>query len=78
MDDWGWRQLEPWLKRRLQLLVGALFCVINGPTADGLGRRPRRKRSSGVLPSRRPFAVASPHTSYVTPMQSRWRGKVFP
>jgi site-specific recombinase XerD len=33
MDDWGWRQLEPWLKCRLQMPVGALFCVINGPTA---------------------------------------------
>jgi integrase len=25
MDDWGWRQLEPWLKCRLQLPVGALL-----------------------------------------------------
>ena len=33
MDDWGWRQLDPWLGFRPQLPVGALFCVINGPTA---------------------------------------------
>jgi integrase/recombinase XerD len=33
MDDWGWRQLDPWLKFRMELLVGALFCVVSGPTA---------------------------------------------
>lgn len=33
MDDWGWRQLDPWLKHRLRLPVGALFCVLSGPTA---------------------------------------------
>ena len=33
MDDWGWHQLDPWLGFRPQLPVGALFCVINGPTA---------------------------------------------
>jgi site-specific recombinase XerD len=32
MDAWGWEQLQPWLERRLQLPVGPLFCVINGPT----------------------------------------------
>ena len=28
----GWEQLAPWLDLRLQLPVGALFCVITGPT----------------------------------------------
>ena len=32
MDPWGWEQLTPWLDHRLQLPVGALFCVISGPT----------------------------------------------
>lgn len=32
MDPWGWEQLSPWLERRLSLPVGALFCVISGPT----------------------------------------------
>src|SRR4051794_36696942 len=36
MDRWGWQQIEPWLDRRMQLPVGALLCVIDGPTA---GRR---------------------------------------
>ena len=35
MDEWGWAQLRPWLERRLELPVGPLFCIINGPTAGG-------------------------------------------
>jgi len=32
MDPWGWEQLRPWLEARVGLPVGALFCVIGGPT----------------------------------------------
>jgi integrase len=32
MDDWAWEQLEPWLKARVQLPVGPLFCVVTGAT----------------------------------------------
>ncbi len=32
MDDWGWEQLRPWLARRVEMPVGPLFCVIDGPT----------------------------------------------
>ena len=32
MDSWGWEQLGPWLSLRLELPVGALFCVIDGRT----------------------------------------------
>ena len=32
MDDWAWEQLAPWLKARVQLPVGPLFCVVTGPT----------------------------------------------
>ena len=32
MDEWGWEQLRPWLEHRSQVPIGALFCVINGPT----------------------------------------------
>jgi site-specific recombinase XerD len=33
MDRWAWDQVEPWLAIRRQLPVGALLCVIHGPTA---------------------------------------------
>jgi site-specific recombinase XerD len=32
IDEWAWEQLRPWLDLRLELPVGPLFCVINGPT----------------------------------------------
>ena len=32
MDAWGWSGIEPWLGDRLQLPVGSLFGVIDGPT----------------------------------------------
>ena len=32
IDAWGWEQLRPWLARRLEMPVGPLFCVIDGPT----------------------------------------------
>jgi integrase/recombinase XerD len=33
MDAWAWQHLERWLTIRVQLPIGALLCVINGPTA---------------------------------------------
>ncbi len=36
MDRWAWEQLGPWLEIRRDLPIGALLCVIHGPTA---GRR---------------------------------------
>ena len=32
MDAWGWAAIEPWLADRVELPVGPLFCVIDGPT----------------------------------------------
>jgi site-specific recombinase XerD len=32
MDAWGWEHLRPWLTDRVELPVGPLFCVIDGPT----------------------------------------------
>ena len=32
MDRWAWEQLEPWLQVRAGLPVGAMFCVLRGPT----------------------------------------------
>ena len=32
MDDWGWEHLSVWTARRLDLPLGPLFCIIDGPT----------------------------------------------
>jgi hypothetical protein len=36
MDRWAWDQLDPWLEIRRELPIGAVLCVVHGPTA---GRR---------------------------------------
>ena len=36
MDRWAWEQLDSWLEIRHELPIGALLCVIHGPTS---GRR---------------------------------------
>jgi integrase len=33
MNRWAWDQLDPWLEIRRELPIGALLCVIHGPTA---------------------------------------------
>jgi site-specific recombinase XerD len=33
MDRWGWQQIQPCLAFRSALPVGALICVVDGPTA---------------------------------------------
>ena len=32
IDRFGWEHLDPWLERRRQLPVGALLCVLHGPS----------------------------------------------
>jgi site-specific recombinase XerD len=32
MDGWGWEHLRRWIDVRVELPIGPLFCVINGPT----------------------------------------------
>ena len=32
MDRWAWQHLNPWLEVRVELPVGALICVLMGPT----------------------------------------------
>jgi site-specific recombinase XerD len=45
MDRWGWQQIEPWLDYRTALPVGALLCVMHGPTA-GRSWSPSAARST--------------------------------
>ena len=32
MDAWAWSAIQPWAADRAELPVGAVFCVIDGPT----------------------------------------------
>ena len=63
MDRWAWEQLSPWLELRATLPVGALFCVLRGPTrgrpwAPGPGPDAPCRRGSRV---RRHAMAASEH-----------------
>jgi hypothetical protein len=32
MDRWAWAQLSPWITFRSAQPLGALFCILRGPT----------------------------------------------
>src|SRR3954453_9241217 len=57
MDNWGFEQLEPWLRARGRMPVGPLFCVINGPSC---GRVERLRGAGRVASARGPGRRASP------------------
>jgi site-specific recombinase XerD len=60
MDAWGWDELQPWLELRLELPVGPLFCVINGPTrgrhCSSVAARADLRGSAAAAGVRRRFA----------------------
>jgi len=71
MDDWAWEQVEPWLHARVELPVGPLFCVVNGPTRgrpwSAAAARAELRRVAREAAVRR----RSHRTSCATPTPSR-------
>ena len=63
MDRWAWEQLSPWLQLRTTLPVGALFCVLRGPTAGRAwapaGVRSQLHHAAAHAGVRRRFCAAS-------------------
>jgi site-specific recombinase XerD len=60
MDEWAWEELRSWLELRVQLQVGPLFCVINGPTRGrhwaSAAARAELRRTAVAAGVRRRFA----------------------
>jgi site-specific recombinase XerD len=60
MDRWAWDQLQPWLALRATLPVGALFCILRGPTRGRpcalAGVRAQLRRTAQTTGVRRRFA----------------------
>lgn len=60
MDRWAWEQLVPWLTIRAALPVGALFCVLRGPTrgrpCSAAGIRVQLRDAAAKAGVRRRFA----------------------
>lgn len=77
MDRWAWGQLEPWLEIRRQLPIGALLCVIDGPTAgrhwEPSAARKQLHHAAAAAGVRRRFA---PHQLGMR-TRSRWLTKAF-
>jgi integrase len=67
MDDWGWEHLRSWLARRTEMPLGALCCVIGGPTAEGRGAARRSAAISADSRARRAYAGGSRPTNCATP-----------
>ena len=67
MDAWGWEQLSPWLVDRVELPIGPLFCIIDGPTRGRSWSSAGSASSSVGSPPRRVSGGASRRTSCATP-----------
>jgi integrase len=75
MDAWGWQELQPWLELRLQLPVGPLLCVINGPTRGRQWSSAAARADRAGPPSTRAFGGASGRSNFGTPTPSSSRAK---
>jgi integrase len=72
MDRWAWEQIDPWLRLRISLRVGALLCVVHGPTQG----RPRLFAKPFASSRSEPACVvASPRISFGTRTLLRWLEK---
>jgi integrase/recombinase XerD len=60
MDAWGWEQLQPWLGVLVELPVGPLLCIVNGPTCarhwSSAAARTDLRRTAAAAGVRRRFA----------------------
>src|SRR4051812_38276757 len=60
MDEWAWEHLQRWIDVRLDLPIGPLFCVINGPTRgrswSAAAVRADMRRTAATAGVRRRFA----------------------
>ena len=65
MDAWGWEQLQLWLAARVELPVGRLFCILDGPT------RGRPWSSAGVRVELRRLALRAGVRRRIAPHQLR-------
>lgn len=77
MDDWGWQELNNWLKLRRNLPGEAIFCVLTGTTvgqsmSDSDVRRQLRQLAERANIKRR----ANPHSFRHTHAVELWRENI--
>jgi Phage integrase family len=77
MDAWGWEQLSPWLGDRVELPVGPLFCIIDGPTRGRSWSSSGSGSNSVGLPSRPVCGGVLRRISCATPTPSSLPAKAW-
>jgi hypothetical protein len=75
MDLWAWQQLNGWLEIRVAMRVGALLCIIDGPTAGRPWSPTAARATLRELAVTAAFVVDSRRTSSGMLTPSRWLGK---
>ncbi len=75
MDRWAWEQPLPWLELRTSLPVGALLCVIHGPTSGRHWEPSAVRKQLRRTAEPRASGAVSHRTNSDTPTQSRWPTK---
>jgi hypothetical protein len=73
IDAWGWEQLRPWLAARVELPIGPLFCVIDGPTRGRPWSSAKFRRLAAQASVRRRFAAGCARPWGAAPVTAaRW------
>src|SRR4051794_24102727 len=72
MDEWAREHLQRWIDLRLELPVGPLFCVINGPTRGRPWSSAAARAECAARRRPQAFAGVSHRTNCATPTPSRW------
>ena len=75
MDRWAWEQIDPWLRLRISLRVGALLCVVHGPTQVAHGRPRVFAKPFASSRSEPACVVASRRINFGTRTLLRWLEK---
>jgi integrase len=75
MDEWAWEELRPWLRARVELPVGPLSCVIDGPTRGRPWSGAAVRTSSAGSPLALASGAGSRRTNCATRTRSSWPGR---
>ena len=77
MDAWGGEHLDRWLEIRVTMPVGALLCVLAGPTGGRPWSATAARGPCAISPCPPASAAASLRISSATRMPSRWLARAY-
>jgi site-specific recombinase XerC len=77
MDHWAWQQLNAWLELRVVICVGALLCILDGPTQGRLWSPTAAHATLRQLAADASSANSSRRINSGTLTPSRWHTRAF-